>query len=81
MSKLLDAGYRRVNEIAAIFIEKIQHFFGSLLVTFAHEFFPFDFVRKCALQRGARTHQDSPKFIAPRQRGLTLTAALGLSMR
>ncbi len=72
----------RIDEVTALTVEEIHHLKGSLFVTLAHEVLPVTKLVIWASQKftGAQmTHQALPKFIAPKQMGLTLTAAVGAS--
>jgi hypothetical protein len=80
----------RINEIPTILIEEIEHGVGVFDAAFSHEFFPAEGV--CSSSSSTALHiwgwrderepyHKSPKFIAPRQRGLALTDAVGEGMR
>ena len=72
-----------VDKVASVLVEKVEDAFSGGLVADAHEVLPV-----IALEQENKdseidiaTYQAFPKFIAPRQMGLTRTDALGAKRR
>lgn len=71
----------RIDEIAAILIECIQDLERRLFITFAESRFPVAVNHLHDRAMFPETYHLSPKFIAPKHSGLTLTAAVGARTR
>jgi hypothetical protein len=78
-------GYLRVDEIAFVLIVCIEDLEGGFLVAFTESFLPVELSDVYTNFNGYfipdSTYQPSPKFIAPRHSGLTLTPAVGARRR